>query len=61
MVDAVWVAYAVAKYKQVPLIYSSQLPKLSSLSSAHGYGHVDPQVPVVREELGDARVEDEAV
>ena len=30
-------------------------------SSAHGYGHVDAQVAVVREQLRDGRVENEAV
>ena len=39
----------------------SQLSFLSLGDSAHGYGHIDPQVPVVSKQLGDAGVEHEAV
>ena len=38
---------------------SPHCPRASG--SAHGYGHIDPQVPVVSEQLGDAGVEHEAV
>jgi hypothetical protein len=42
---------------------STLMPSLfsTSLASAHRYGHIDAQVAIVRKELGDGCVEDEAV
>ena len=56
----------VEKYKQIQLnmslkCHSSPCPPQAPDGSAHGYGHIDPQVPVVGEQLGDAGVKHEAV
>lgn len=61
--------YMVEKYKQTHLnichlVVTALLLHLiapRASGSAHGYGHIDAQVPVIGEQLGDAGVEHEAV